>query len=108
MWTGKTPAIIDELEGEWIIKDKVFQPWQYPGVTFRIITSFYDDNKNSKTLNRYVKNNKDIFVLIGDYTVTGPFSPFSEFPKLQKVLNQNKNVYFINSPNDEKNIKSDF
>lgn len=88
-----------DVEGHYENKS-TFVPFDFPNVRVRIITDFLN-SEDEHLLYDFIKNEKRLNqkIIIGDFTITSPFSPLEIFPLLRSLAADNSvnNVFVATS-----------
>lgn len=86
------PPLLDHLENGYIIENHTLSkaiPLDDPHVTIYKIGHFFQDEA---FLIHLLHEHPHIQFYIGDFTITGPFSPFENFPQLHQAIRGRGNV----------------
>lgn len=104
MFARQDPAVFKTFDdpGFMVVKRRFLSPLDATNVVFMVSSDFAQDG--GKTLQRLVGiirrlDNTDTNVYLGDFTVTGPYSPFQEYPHLKEELGDLSYVYWSTDHN---------
>ena len=94
-WENTFPLITQLIHGR--IDEtpyRSFIPIEFPNVEIMIVQDFF--NRACETeLCTFIKQHKNIYYLLGDFTITCPWEPFNEFPTLRELRDTNIQVDYI-------------